>query len=204
MPKNLLFLSDKLPKPNYEKHLKNNEGTTEIKVQSYRSYQNEEKEKEKEEIPKINQYNSIHNPGYNKEISNSPSSNKILEEKNNSLNNRKVSLILNNKIVIMPPINQHHRLLINHNLPKIVNYDKLYINKNKKSIQKELVSLDIIAKQKNELSKLMLNNNSLNRKLNYLNNKGYLNPAQMKDIYKIYPYINRSLPQKGMNSNKVR
>ena len=206
MPKNLLFLSDKLPKPNYDKHLKNNNEGGEINVQSYRSYQNEQKENE--EIPKIN-YNSIPNPGYNKDINNSSSSsaNKILEEKNNSSNNRKVGLILNNnKIVIMPPIknlNQHHRYLINPNLPSI-GTDKLYLNKNKKNLQKELVSLDIIAKQKNELSKLMLNNNSLNRKLNYLNNNGYLNPGQMKDIYKIYPYINRSLPQKGMNSNKVR
>ena len=206
MPKNLLFLSDKLPKPNYDKHLKNNNEGSEINVQSYRSYQNEQKENE--EIPKIN-YNSIPNPGYNKDINNSSSSsaNKILEEKNNSSNNRKVGLILNNnKIVIMPPIknlNQHHRYLINPNLPSL-GIDKLYLNKNKKNLQKELVSLDIIAKQKNELSKLMLNNNSLNRKLNYLNNNGYLNPGQMKDIYKIYPYINRSLPQKGMNSNKVR
>ena len=206
MPKNLLFLSDKLPKPNYDKHLKNNNEGGEINVQSYRSYQNEQKENE--EIPKIN-YNSIPNPGYNKDINNSSSSsaNKILEEKNNSINNRKVGLILNNnKIVIMPPIknlNQHHRYLINPNLPSL-GTDKLYLNKNKKNLQKELVSLDIIAKQKNELSKLMLNNNSLNRKLNYLNNNGYLNPEQMKDIYKIYPYINRSLPQKRMNSNKVR
>ena len=206
MPKNLLFLSDKLPKPNYDKHLKNNNEGGEINVQSYRSYQNEQKENE--EIPKIN-YNSIPNPGYNKDINNSSSSsaNKILEEKNNSSNNRKVGLILNNnKIVIMPPIknlNQHHRYLINPNLPSL-GTDKLYLNKNKKNLQKELVSLDIIAKQKNELSKLMLNNNSLNRKLNYLNNNGYLNPGQMKDIYKIYPYINRSLPQKRMNSNKVK
>ena len=197
MPKNLLFLSDKLPKPNYEKHLQNEE-VSEINVKSYRSYQNEQKENE--ETQKINQYNSI--PVYNKEIINSPSANKILEEKNNSLSNRKVGLILNNKLVIMPPINQHHRYLNKINLPNI-GYDK-YLNKNKKNIQKELVSLDIIAKQKNELSKLMLNNNSLNRKLNYLNNNGYLNPGQMKDIYKIYPYINRSLPQKGLNSNKFR
>ena len=26
----------------------------------------------------------------------------------------------------------------------------------------------------------------------------------MKDIYKIYPYINRSLPQKGINSNRMK
>ena len=217
MPKNLLFLSDKLPKPNYDKHLKNNEGT-EINVQSYRSYQNEQKEIE--EIPKINQYNSIPNPEKNLinnselRINNSSSVNKISEEKNNIINNRKIGLVLNsNKIVIMPPIgakqlniNPHHnKYLINHsNLPNIGSSEKLFLNKNRKNMQKELVSLDIIAKQKNELSKLMLNNNSLNRKLNYLNNNGYLNPGHMKDIYKIYPYINRSLPQKGINSGKIR
>ena len=212
MPKNLLFLSDKLPKQNYEKHLKNNEGA-EINVQSYRSYQNEQKEIE--EMPKINQYNSIanpvRNPGYNNDNiinnSSSSSSNKLSEEKNNIINNRKVGLILNNKIVIMPPIGgknlNQHRYLINH-LPSIGSSEKLLMNKNKKNMQKELVSLDIIAKQKNELSKLMLKNNSLNRKLNYLNNNGYLHPGQMKDIYKIYPYINRSLPQKNINSNRVR
>ena len=211
MPKNLIFLSDKLPKPNYEKHLKN-EGT-EINVQSYRSYQNEQKEIE--EMPKINQYNSIpnpiRNPGYiNDNIINnsSPSpSHQISEEKNSIINNRKVGLILNNKIVIMPPIGgksiNPNRYLLNH-LPSIGGQEKLLMNKNKKSMQKELVSLDIIAKQKNELSKLMLKNNSLNRKLNYLNNNGYLHPGQMKDLYKIYPYINRSLPQKNINSNKVR
>ena len=211
MPKNLLFLSDKLPKPNYDKHLKNNEGQ-EINVQSYRSYQNEQKENE--EMPKINQYNSISNQGKNSgyineinlNLNNSPS-----EEKNNIVNNRKVGLLLNNnKIVIMPPIggknlnHHHHRYLINHNIPSIGNSEKLFINKSKKNMQKELVSLDIIAKQKNELSKLMLKNNSLNRKLNYLNNNGYLHPGQMKDIYKIYPYINKSLPQKNINSNRVR
>ncbi len=210
MPKNLLFLSDKLPRPNYEKHLKNNEGT-EINVQSYRSYQNDQKEIE--EMSKINQFNSIPNPiknlGYINEISinNSSSIHKNSEEKNNIINNRKIGLIINNKISIMPPIGGKNlnvqRYLINHNLPNINSSEKMISNKNKKSIQKELVSLDIIAKQKNELSKLMLKNNSLNRKLNYLNNNGYLHPGQMKEIYKIYPYINRSLPQKN-NANRVR
>jgi hypothetical protein len=70
-------------------------------------------------------------------------------------------------------------------------------------MQKQLVSLDIISKQKNELSKLMLNNN-INRKLHYLNNRGYLNPIQMKDLYKLYPNLNnRSLPQK-LDQNKLK
>ena len=214
MPKNLLFLSDKLPKPNYDKHLKNKSEEPEISPKSYRSYQNEQKEVE--EIPIINQYNSIpnsnKNPVYNNlknEMSiNISSPNIISKEKNNNINNRKLGLVLNNnKIVIMPPINgknlilQHHHLL-RHNLPSIGSAEKLY--KNKKNIQKELVSLDIISKQKNELSKLLLNNNNLHRKINYLNNNGYLNQGQLKDLYKIYPYINRSLPQKGNNSNKMK
>ena len=216
MPKNLLFLSDKLPKPNYDKQLRNNE---EINVQSYRSYQNEQKTEE--ENTKNNQYNSISIPDrnyiynnknniYNINNNNNSSINKVSEEKSNSPvnNNRNMGLVLNNKILLMPIIGgknliQHHRYLNRHNLPSINigSPDKLYMNKNKKNMQKELVSLDIISKQKNELSKLMLNNN-LNRKLHYLNNNGYLNPGQMKDIFKIYPYINRSLPQKVNNPNK--
>ena len=225
MPKNIIFLSDKLPKPNYEKTVKNNE-KAELNPQNYRNYQNEE-----DRIIKMNKYNSIpnssRNPGFsyndnslsNKVIpeektntvinnnNNNNIPNKIItEEKNNALTlDKKEGLIPNkNKIIIMPPlignnVRQNHHL----HLPSIGSSDRL-ISKNRKNYQKELVSLDIIAKQKNELSKLMLNNNSLNRKLNYLNNKGYLNPIQMKDIYKIYPYINRSLPQKGINSNRMK
>ena len=222
MPKNIIFLSDKLPKPNYEKTVKNNE-KAELNPQNYRNYQNEE-----DRIIKMNKYNSIpnssRNPGFNYNdnalsnkiipeektntvINNNNVPNKIItEEKSNALTvDKKEGLIPNkNKIIIMPPlignnVRQNHHL----NLPSIGSSDRL-ISKNRRNYQKDLVSLDIIAKQKNELSKLMLNNNSLNRKLNYLNNKGYLNPIQMKDIYKIYPYINRSLPQKGINSNRMK
>ena len=226
MPKNIIFLSDKLPKPNYEKTVKNNE-KVELSPKNYRNYQNNEEDR----IIKMNKYNSIpnssRNPGFN--YNDNALSNKVIpEEKTNTVINnnnnipnkiiteeksnanaltidKKEGLIQNkNKIIIMPPLignnaRQNHHI----HLPSIGSSDRL-ISKNRRNFQKDLVSLDIIAKQKNELSKLMLNNNSLNRKLNYLNNKGYLNPIQMKDIYKIYPYINRSLPQKGINSNKMK
>ena len=226
MPKNIIFLSDKLPKPNYEKTVKNNE-KGELSPKNYRNYQNNEEDR----IIKMNKYNSIpnssRNPGFN--YNDNALSNKVIpEEKTNTVINnnnnipnkiiteeksnanaltidKKEGLIQNkNKIIIMPPLignnaRQNHHI----HLPSIGSSDRL-ISKNRRNFQKDLVSLDIIAKQKNELSKLMLNNNSLNRKLNYLNNKGYLNPIQMKDIYKIYPYINRSLPQKGINSNKMK
>ena len=226
MPKNIIFLSDKLPKPNYEKTVKTNE-KAELSPKNYRNYQNNEEDR----IIKMNKYNSIpnssRNPGFN--YNDNALSNKVIpEEKTNTIINnnnnipnkiiteeksnanaltidKKEGLIQNkNKIIIMPPLignnaRQNHHI----HLPSIGSSDRL-ISKNRRNFQKDLVSLDIIAKQKNELSKLMLNNNSLNRKLNYLNNKGYLNPIQMKDIYKIYPYINRSLPQKGINSNKMK
>ena len=226
MPKNIIFLSDKLPKPNYEKTVKTNE-KAELSPKNYRNYQNNEEDR----IIKMNKYNSIpnssRNPGFN--YNDNALSNKVIpEEKTNTVINnnnnipnkiiteeksnanaltidKKEGLIQNkNKIIIMPPLignnaRQNHHI----HLPSIGSSDRL-ISKNRRNFQKDLVSLDIIAKQKNELSKLMLNNNSLNRKLNYLNNKGYLNPIQMKDIYKIYPYINRSLPQKGINSNKMK
>ena len=226
MPKNIIFLSDKLPKPNYEKTVKNNE-KGELSPKNYRNYQNNEEDR----IIKMNKYNSIpnssRNPGFN--YNDNALSNKVIPEEktntvinnNNNIQNKiiteeksnanaltidkKEGLIQNkNKIIIMPPLignnaRQNHHM----HLPSIGSSDRL-ISKNRRNFQKDLVSLDIIAKQKNELSKLMLNNNSLNRKLNYLNNKGYLNPIQMKDIYKIYPYINRSLPQKGINSNKMK
>ena len=225
MPKNIIFLSDKLPKPNYEKPMKNNE-KAELSPKNYRNYQNNEEDR----IIKINKYNSIPNSSRNPEFNyndnalsnkvipeektntvinnnNNNIPNKIItEEKSNSITlDKKEGLIQNkNKIIIMPPLignngRQNHHM----HLPSIGSSDRL-ISKNRRNYQKDLVSLDIIAKQKNELSKLMLNNNSLNRKLNYLNNKGYLNPIQMKDIYKIYPYINRSLPQKGINSNRMK
>jgi len=227
MPKNIIFLSDKLPKPNYEKPVKNIE-KGELNPKNYRNYQNEE-----DRIIKMNKYNSIpnssRNPGFiyndsalsnkvipeektntiinnNNNNSNNIPNKVITEEKSNALTlDKKEGLIQNkNKIIVMPPligsnIRPNHHL----HLPSIGSSDRL-ISKNRRNYQKDLVSLDIIAKQKNELSKLMLNNNSLNRKLNYLNNKGYLNPIQMKDIYKIYPYINRSLPQKGINSNRMK
>ena len=62
IPKNLLFLSDKLPKPNYSKHIRGgNISTEKLNVKNYRSYQKSEielKEKEKEENKKQINLNS--------------------------------------------------------------------------------------------------------------------------------------------------
>ena len=199
MPKNLIFLSDKLPKPNYDNSIK--EEIEENEEKQFISYREDDK-KEINEVHNIKKYNSLSNPVKYYEHVNS------LENIQPGKNFKKLGIILNsNKIGLMPPfliknINLKPKQQ-NINLPNIKNADKVSINRRKKIMQKQLVSLDIISKQKNELSKLMLNNN-LNRKINYLNNRGYLNPIQMKDLYKLYPNINnRSLPQK-MDQNKIR
>ena len=199
MPKNLIFLSDKLPKPNYDKTIKEEiEENDEGNALSFR----ENEKKEINEVNNIKKYNSLSSPVKYYEHANS------LGNIQPGYNFKKLGIILNsNKIGLMPPfmvknINQNQKQH-NLNLPNIGNGDKISINRRKKNMQKQLVSLDIISKQKNELSKLMLNNN-INRKLHYLNNRGYLNPIQMKDLYKLYPNINnRSLPQKP-DQNKLK
>ena len=199
MPKNLIFLADKLPKPNYEQSIKEEteENNEDINFMSYR----ENDKKDMNEIKNMKKYGSLSNPEQYHDYINSSGN---IQPGNNF---KKLGIILNsNKIGLMPPfliknninLKKHHNI----NLPNI-NSDKVSMNRRKKNMQKQLVSLDIISKQKNELSKLMLNNN-INRKLNYLNNRGYLNPAQMKDLYQLYPNINsRSLPQK-IDQNKIK
>ena len=199
MPKNLIFLSDKLPKPNYDKTIKEEiEENDEGNALSFR----ENEKKEINEVNNIKKYNSLSSPVKYYEHANS------LGNIQPGYNFKKLGIILNsNKIGLMPPfmvknINQNKKQH-NLNLPNIGSGDKISINRRKKNMQKQLVSLDIISKQKNELSKLMLNNN-INRKLHYLNNRGYLNPIQMKDLYKLYPNLNnRSLPQKP-DQNKLK
>ena len=199
MPKNLVFLSDKLPKPNYDnKSIK--EESEENEEKNFISYRENNKNGIKD-INNIKKYNSLSNPVQYYEHANS------LGNIQPGYNFKKLGIILNsNKIGLMPPfliknmnINKKNN---NINLPNI-NGDKISLNRRKKNMQKQLVSFDIISKQKNELSKLMLNNN-INRKLNYLNNRGYLNPIQMKDLYKLHPNLkNRSLPQK-VEQNKIK
>ena len=200
MPKNLIFLSDKLPKPNYDKSIKEEiEENDERNGISYREIEH----KEINEGNNIKKYNSLSNPVKYYEHANS------LGNIQPGYNFKKLGIILNsNKIGLMPPfmvknININQKQQHNVNLPNIANGDKISLNRRKKNMQKQLVSFDIISKQKNELSKLMLNNN-IHRKLHYLNNRGYLNPIQMKDLYKIYPNLNnRSLPQK-LDQNKLK
>ena len=71
--------------------------------------------------------------------------------------------------------------------------------------KEELFYIDLISKQKNDLRKLMLKNNNLNRRLNYLNNNSQINVSPIKDLNKIFmPNINnKSAPKKINNNYKI-
>ena len=224
MPKNLLFLSDKLPKPNYDKQFKDtNKVINDDDGKNYRSFN---------KMGILN--NNISNININNEMSkesNSYSNNiigikrplKLIPLSNNNINNiieREKENILMNKENNKQELFQH-----NKNKSNILNIKNklsngsagnlninLSVNKNnnpnnnKIMLKKEeLFYIDLISKQKNDLRKLMLKNNNLNRRLNYLNNNSQINVSPIKDLNKIFmPNINnKSAPKKINNNYKI-
>ena len=224
MPKNLLFLSDKLPKPNYDKQFKDtNKVINDDDGKNYRSFN---------KMGILN--NNISNININNEMSkesNSYSNNiigikrplKLIPLSNNNINNiieREKENILMNKENNKQELFQH-----NKNKSNILNIKNklsngsagnlninLSVNKNNNSNnnkimlkKEELFYIDLISKQKNDLRKLMLKNNNLNRRLNYLNNNSQINVSPIKDLNKIFmPNINnKSAPKKINNNYKI-
>ena len=187
IPKNLLFLSDKLPKPNYSKHMRSSNSVVDkINMKNYRSF-SKKSDFEIQQIKEVNEPNKENNQ--NKKILNNNINiinninNKILPSVNVSepkINNKSLELNINNNsnsnnnldIKKNPPNLVHsgsQKLLINDSNKKILNG----INQNiprkifHKNISSELPSLNII--------------NQKNRNINHLN-----------EIYKIYaPYLNK-------------
>ena len=201
MPKNLLFLSDKLPKPNYDKQFKDtNKGEEENK--NYRSFNkmalinNSLKSSGNNtainEISKENNSYGTHQKRpvklipLNNNLNNNININSIIErEKENILMNKENSkqdlyLALNNKNK-----NNNNNILSVKNKSTNNSSNNLVINKNinvlpnsnnKISLKKEdLYYINVLSKQKEDLRKLMLKNSNLNRRLNYLNNNSQIN-----------------------------
>ena len=224
MPKNLLFLSDKLPKPNYDKQFKDtNKVINDDDGKNYRSFN---------KMGILN--NNISNININNEISKESNSYinniigikrplKLIPLSNNNINNiieREKENILMNKENNKQELFQH-----NKNKSNILNIKNklsngsagnlninLSVNKNNNSNnnkimlkKEELFYIDLISKQKNDLRKLMLKNNNLNRRLNYLNNNSQINVSPIKDLNKIFmPNINnKSAPKKINNNYKI-
>ena len=66
IPKNLLFLSDKLPKPNYSKHMRAaNISTEKLNINNYKSFQTSEEKDDRKEIQIKKPLNILNN---NKDI----------------------------------------------------------------------------------------------------------------------------------------
>jgi NIMA (never in mitosis gene a)-related kinase len=226
MPKNLLFLSDKLPKPNYDKQFKDtNKGEEENK--NYRSFNkmgiinnnlksntnNTVNETTKENnILNIHQKRPVKLIPLNNNLNNNININNIIErEKENILMNKENSkqdlyLLLNNQnknnnnILNMKnksTNNSSNNLVINKSI------NNLPSNNNKITLKKEdMYYINVISKQKEDLRKLMLKNN--NRRLNYINNSSQINVSPIKDLNKILmPNINNKSAPKKINNYKL-
>ena len=229
MPKNLLFLSDKLPKPNYDKQFKDtNKGEEENK--NYRSFNkmaiinnNLKSSTNNTVINETSKENNILNihpkrpvkliPLNNNLNNNNININSIIErEKENILMNKENSkqdlyLILNNKNK-----NNNNNILNSKNKSTNNSSNNLVISKsisnspnNKILLKKEdMYYINVISKQKEDLRKLMLKNGNINRRLNYLNNNSQINVSPIKDLNKIFmPNINNKSAPKKINNYKI-
>jgi NIMA (never in mitosis gene a)-related kinase len=221
MPKNLLFLSDKLPKPNYDKQFKssNTNGINTEESHNYRSF-NKIKNGENQNNVKDTVENKDFSKGIHikKQIKLSPLPN-IPEEKrllklNNIIENNKQEVLrigLNNSHSTSNINNVNNKNLERNNSSGNHNQSNIIVNKslgnnnnilnNKIKLKKdEIYYMDFLSKQKNDLKKLMVKNGNINRKIGYHNNS-QINASPIKDINKMFilNINNKSAPKKLNN-----
>jgi hypothetical protein len=217
MPKNLLFLSDKLPKPNYDKQFKSNQ-IIENNEKSYRSYNkpNNNNDDKKENEKNVNLV--VKKPTKLVKLDHIPEEKEKEKEKDNENeknNNSNHSDILNNKESNIQNLIQSNPEVINLGGAKSINpkvnigliKNKSSNNNNQIILKKEeKYYLDILSKQKNELRKLELKNNIINKRLNYINNNSQINNVSIKELNKILMpnLVNKSVPKKINNYNIIR
>ena len=221
MPKNLLFLSDKLPKPNYDKQFKssNSNGIHTEESHNYRSF-NRGKNTENN-----NMKDTVENKDFNKGIHikkqiklsplpNIPEEKRLLKLNQNMIENNKQEVLrvgLNNSHSTNNINNtniknqERNNSLNNHNQSNIIvnkssgNNNNILNNKIKLK-KDEMYYIDFLSKQKNDLKKLMLKNGGINRKIGYHNNS-QINASPIKDINKMFilNINNKSAPKKLNN-----
>ena len=225
MPKNLLFLSDKLPKPNYDKQFKSSNNNV-INVEESHNYRSFNRGKNNE-----NQNNNIkdhiENKDFNKGIHikkqiklsplpNIPEEKRMLKLNSNLIENNKQEILrvgLSNSHSTNNINNTNIRSQERNNSLNNNNQSNIIVNKssgnnnsvlnNKIKLKKdEMYYLDFLSKQKNDLKKLMLKNNNINinRKIVYHNNS-QINSSPIKDINKMFilNMNNKSAPKKVNN-----
>ena len=197
IPKNLLFLSDKLPKPNYVKHIRgNNISTEKINTKNYRSYQKSEEKEEIKETQNKNSSNILVNNNNNILPSVKRNESKILNKNIelgynhvNSLNNINVK----NKIEIKKPNLIHsgsQRIIINNSNKRNRNINiNLNLNNNQKKLShnasSELPSLNII-NHINEIYKIYAPYLKKPQVKNNIKYKPYNNNYYLKNIQRYY------------------
>ena len=205
MPKNLLFLSDKLPKHNYDKQFKSNNNNIE-ENKNYRSFNkvnnNTINNKDVVEMKDFNKGIHIKKPLKLAPLSNIP------EEK---MTKNNLNIIDDKKDTIKNNINSSHSMdnlgekTNNNNSNNILVSKSNNIGNNNKIVLKkdEMYYVDMLSKQKNDLRKIMLKNNNI-RRIYYLNSNSQINASPIKDINKIFlaNINNKSVPKK-INSNKI-
>ena len=208
MPKNLLFLSDKLPKPNYDKQLKNNNTNGIDENKNYRSFNkvNNNKinnNKDEIEIKDFNKGIHIKKPTKLAPLPNIPE--EKITRNNISIENNKQNTIKNNSHSTndITNINGEDK---NNNISNISNIlvskSNNNINNNKIILKKdEMYNADILSKQKNDLRKIMLKNSSINRRIGYVQ----LNSSPIKDLNRMFlaNLNNKSAPKKLNNNNLI-
>ena len=189
IPKNLLFLSDKLPKPNYSKHMRNNNSVSErLNMKNYRSFskKSDYEIKDNKENNKEQQIKKINNNIYN----------------NNILPSVKIEPKMNNKSLDLD--NNNHE--IKKNSPVLIHSgsQKIIINdNNKKYFQNN--SLNGIGHNNGPRKILHKNASSEFPSLNIINQKNR-NIDHLNELYKIYaPYLNKpqiknNIKYKGYNN----
>ena len=219
MPKNLLFLSDKLPKPNYDKQFKNTNNSGEEENKNYRSFNKlaniNTNNKNKIVITnEINKENNIISNNIKKPVKLMPLNNKM-NNLSNIIEREKEKILLNkenekqdilqmnkNKSNILHlrdknnKINNH--LVLNRNNSNNYGGDKILLKKD------EINYIDIISKQREDIRKLMLKKNIINRRLNYINNNSQINVSNINGLNNLLipNLINKSAPKK-MNNYKI-
>ena len=225
IPKNLLFLSDKLPKPNYSKHMRSSNSVSDkLNIKNYRSFS----KKSDFEIKQIKEVNEPNNESQNnksndnlnnnsKNINNSSNNINSNNINSNNFNNNIINSNNNNKLlpamIIAEPKINNKSLELNYNSnpnnssdikknPNILIHSgsqKLIINEPNKKILNGInqnVPRKILHKNiSSELPSLNIINQK-NRNINHLN-----------EIYKIYaPYLNKpqiknNIKYKAYNNN---
>ena len=224
MPKNLLFLSDKLPKPNYDKQFKSS-NTNVINIEETHNYRSFNRIKNSENQNNSNIKDQVENKDFKKGIhirkqiklaplENIPEGKKMPKLNSNLGENSKLDILKvglsnshsTNDINNTNVKNQERNNSLNNINPIKVNINKSLGNNsnilnNKIKLKKEeMYYIDYLSKQKNDLKKLMLKNSNIIRKIGYHNNS-QINASPIKDINKMFilNMNNKSAPKKLNN-----